>query len=91
MIQTISVSDSYLARILHSSLLGIFVLVHKVPGGSYRFMLLIWVGFQSFKVGVRKEYQFLGLTAFGVVTGSLVYQLINLLKMLGTDAFSPDI
>ena len=38
-------------------------------------MLLIWVGFQSFKVGVRKKYPFLDLTAFGVVIGSLVYQL----------------
>ena len=49
--------------------------LHKVSGGSYRLMLLIWVGFQPFKVGVRKEYPFLDLTAFGVVIGSLVYQL----------------
>ena len=38
-------------------------------------MLLIWVCFQPFKVGVRKEYPFLDLTAFDVVIGSLVYQL----------------
>ena len=38
-------------------------------------MLLIWVCFQSFKVGVRKEYPFLDLTAFGVVIGSLMHQL----------------
>ena len=59
----------------HYAVICILVLVHKVPGSSYRFMLLIWVGFQSFKVGVRKEYPFLDLTAFGVVIGSLVYQL----------------
>ncbi|HNZ98648.1 aldo/keto reductase [Ruminococcus sp.] len=53
----------------------ILVLVHKVSGSSYRLMLLIWVCFQPFKVGVRKEYPFLNLTAFGVVIGSLVYQL----------------
>ena len=56
-------------------MVGILVLVHKVHGSSYRLMLLIWVCFQPFKVGGRKEYPFLDLTAFGVVIGSLVYQL----------------
>ena len=59
----------------HYAVIGILVLVHKVSGSSYSFMLLIWVCFQPFKVGVRKEYPFLDLTAFGVVIGSLVYQL----------------
>ena len=38
-------------------------------------MLLIWVCFQPFKVGVRQEYPFLNLTAFGVVVGSFMCQL----------------
>ena len=59
----------------HYAVIGILVLVHKVSGSSYSFMLLIWVCFQPFKVGVRKEYPFLDLTAFGVVIGSLMYQL----------------
>ncbi len=33
-----------------NTFLILLVFVHKVSGSSYRFMLLIWVSFQPFKV-----------------------------------------
>ena len=59
----------------HYAVISLLVRVHKVFGCCYRFMLLIRICFQPFKVGVRQKYSFLDLTAFGVVIGSLVYQL----------------